>query len=562
MASKKVEKEINEDLISELNINVRSSQPIIQVNTVEEARTDNIIGALLTKNNVDEAYEWSCTTGFLDMKTKKVIDASASNPVKSLEYIKSALIEKISKLNNEKNPPSANDPCNKVRFYILRDISPYFTNPQYTRFLREIAKIMPNVYDRILITNPISKVPQELDVDIARIDLQYPREDEIAEVLDDTIALADVFEGLIDNDEKRQKTISACLGLSKIEIEGSLCKAFYQHYTAKKNKEENVREVYEYVLEYKAGIVKKNGILEYIIPDAKAGDVGGLKTLKEWLVMRSGAYSPEAKAYGLPTPKGAILLGIPGTGKSLCAKAAASILGVPLIRLDVGKVFGSLVGESEAKMQQVLKTLEAIGTAILFIDEMDKAFAGVNGGGGGDSGTSKRVFGTFLTWLQEKKANIFVLATVNDASHFPPELLRKGRFDEIFYVGLPSINERKEIFKIHIEKKGRKIKNYDLDALASETKNFTGAEIENVVAASMYRAFYDKKREFTTEDLLVEVKATRPMADGMKGQISYNNDWAKDNAKPANEAEEVEVVDSEKGVANVKANGRKMSVDE
>jgi SpoVK/Ycf46/Vps4 family AAA+-type ATPase len=237
-----------------------------------------------------------------------------------------------------------------------------------------------------------------------------------------------------------------------------------------------------------------------------------------------------------------LLLGVQGGGKSLVAKAVASLWNLPLLRFDVGSVFAKYIGESEANIRKAIKTAESLAPSILWLDELEKAFAGSQGSGD-DTGTTQRVMGTFLTWLQEKKAPVFVIATSNDISQLPPELLRKGRFDEIFFIDLPTLNERREIFRIHLQKRGRKAEHFDLDALARAACGFSGAEIEQAIIAGLYDAF-DAGRDLTTEDVLTNIQQTVPLSQTMREDIEALRCWARTRARPASaEAGEEDVND-------------------
>jgi SpoVK/Ycf46/Vps4 family AAA+-type ATPase len=252
-----------------------------------------------------------------------------------------------------------------------------------------------------------------------------------------------------------------------------------------------------------------------------------LDLLKEWLRKRRAALSQEARAFGLPAPKGVLLLGVQGTGKSLSAKAIANLWNLPMLRLDVGRIFGSLVGASEANMRAAIRTAEAVAPCILWIDELEKGFAGVQGSGVSDSGTTARVFATFLTWMQDKRAPVFVVATANDVSQLPPELLRKGRFDEVFFLDLPTFEERKEIFAVHLRKRGRIPSDYDLDALARKSQGYVGAEIEQAIIDAMYLGF-SEGREFTTDDILQSLKRQVPLSVAQREVIESLRQWLRE----------------------------------
>ncbi len=326
--------------------------------------------------------------------------------------------------------------------------------------------------------------------------------------------------------EGREKLLKAALGLTQDEAEKVYRKA---QVTAGRLTEEEVNVV----LTEKKQLIRRNGILEYIDVDETIDSVGGLEELKRWLHQRSNAFTERAREYGLPQPKGMLILGIPGCGKSLIAKTTSRLWGLPLLRLDMGRVYdGSMVGRSEANLRNALKTAESISPVILFIDELDKSFAGSGGSADSDGGTSSRIFGSFLTWMQEKSSPVFVMATANRVERLPGEFLRKGRFDEIFFVDLPTKEERQDIFKIHLSKRRREIERFDLEQLSTVSEGFSGAEIEQAVIASMYEAFA-QDREFTQLDIIAAVKSTMPLSKTMNEQVTALRDWARQRARPA-----------------------------
>jgi SpoVK/Ycf46/Vps4 family AAA+-type ATPase len=257
-----------------------------------------------------------------------------------------------------------------------------------------------------------------------------------------------------------------------------------------------------------------------------------MSVLKDWLSKRAAAFTSEARAFGLPAPRGILMLGVQGCGKSLCAKSVSNLWQLPLLRFDMGRMFGSLVGSSEENVRRAIGVAESVAPAILWVDEIDKAFAGSQGSGATDGGTTARVFGTFLTWLSEKTAPVFVVATANDISQLPPELLRKGRLDEIFFVDLPSRAERIEVFRIHLNKRGRDAAQFDLDGLADASGNFSGAEIEEAINSALYDAFY-AHQDLTTEHVMNALAQTVPLAKTMDEQINRLRSWADGRARNA-----------------------------
>ena len=298
------------------------------------------------------------------------------------------------------------------------------------------------------------------------------------------------------------------------------------------------------ILNEKMQVIKKTGILEFINTDIKLSDIGGLENLKNWLNKRNNSWSEAAKKYCLPAPKGVLITGVPGCGKSLTAKAMSAAWQLPLLKLDFGKIFSGIVGSSEENMRKAIKTAEAVAPSILWVDEIEKSLSGINSNG--DSGTSSRIFGTFLTWMQEKTAPVFVIATANNISGLPAELLRKGRFDEIFFVDLPTKNERKEIFKLHLEKRlqdkevASKIEINDelYDKLADLTEGYVGAEIEQIVISALYEAFF-QKRPLEISDLENTIKNVVPLSVTQKEQILALRQWANIRAVTATKKDDM-----------------------
>ena len=300
----------------------------------------------------------------------------------------------------------------------------------------------------------------------------------------------------------------------------------------------------EVISQQKRDIIRKSGLLDWIDESISMSKIGGLNGLKDWLDKRKDAFSKEALDYGLPqNPKGILLVGIQGAGKSLFAKAVSSYWNFPLLKLDMGKVFSGLVGSSEQNMRQVFKVAESVAPCILWCDEIDKGMSGSRSSSSSDGGTTSRVLGSWLTWMQDRKAPVFVVATANDVTNLPPELLRKGRFDEIFFVDLPRFLERKKIFSIHLEKRSRNPKNFNLNFLAEITENFTGAEIESSIEAALYEAFSDDKREVTNKDIENAIKSSVPISKLMKEDIENLRLCASDRARNASNYDDIVLLD-------------------
>ncbi|MEN9204231.1 MAG: AAA family ATPase [Thermostichales cyanobacterium DRC_bins_46] len=412
--------------------------------------------------------------------------------------------------------------------FVFKDLNDYLDNTEVRRYLRDAVNALRRSHKTIILLSPVPKVPYELEKEVAVVDFQLPTAAEIGRVLQrqlDTMARQGK-PPITLSETTREKLISAALGLTLDEAEKVYRKAAVM--TGRLSEAE-----VDIVLSEKQQLIRRNGILEYLEVDETIEAVGGLQELKRWLNQRSEAFSERARQYGLPQPKGLLILGVPGCGKSLIAKTAAHLWGLPLLRLDLGRVYdGSTVGRSEANLRSALKTAESISPAILFIDELDKAFGGAAGSADSDGGTSSRIFGSFLTWMQEKKSPVFVMATANRIERLPGEFLRKGRFDEIFFVDLPTIEERVEIFRIHLQKRRSDISRFDLYQLAKTCEGFSGAEIEQVLIAAMYESFA-QHREFTQLDILAATKATQPLSRTMMEQVTALREWAQQRARPA-----------------------------
>jgi SpoVK/Ycf46/Vps4 family AAA+-type ATPase len=362
-------------------------------------------------------------------------------------------------------------------------------------------------------------LPPELERELTVIEFALPGKEDLRSVLDGIKESAGI-ESMAP--EECEKVLEASSGLTTLEAEG----AFALSVVEMKSVSPTV------VAREKAQAVRKNGLLEIIETKESLDSIGGLDLLKAWLLKRRNALSKKARIYGLPVPKGLLIIGIPGTGKSLTAKATASVLGLPLLKLDAGRIFAGIVGQSESNLRSVIQTAEAIAPCCLWIDEIEKGFAGSKSSGSSDGGTSARVFGSFVSWMQEKSAPVFVVATANDVSQLPPEMLRKGRFDELFFVDLPSQAEREAIWAIQVAKYGRDAKDFDIVQLARASDGLTGSEIENVFIEALYLAF-DGNKEPTDLDIAQVLTEFVPLSKLMAEQISSLRHWTKGRARLA-----------------------------
>lgn len=412
-------------------------------------------------------------------------------------------------------------------------------SPRVVRRLRDVASAFKSgpTARALVLVSPLLRIPVELEKDVTIVDFPLPTEMEIRAVLDAMID-ANAATGRIRVDidlAGRELFTKAALGLTLHEAENAFARAIVN---------DNVLDLADLAVvhEEKRQTIRKSGLLEYVTSDIDLGQVGGLENLKRWLVKRSNSWLADAAAYGLPAPRGVLITGVPGCGKSLTAKAVAASWALPLLRFDVGRVFAGLVGSSEHNMRTAIRTAEAVSPCVLWVDEIEK---GLTAGGGGDSGTSGRVFGTFLTWMQEKTAAVFVIATANDCETLPSELLRKGRFDEIFFVDLPSHAERAAIWTMHITRRLRNppvagkltVDHTLLTELCGLSDGFSGAEIEQAVVAGLFDAFAER-RPLERDDLVRAVVNTVPLSVTQSERVAAIRGWAQARAVAATAAED------------------------
>ncbi len=488
----------------ELNILIQAQYPLIYLLTSEEDRAEQTIATLAQSKPPRRVFVWTVTHGIVEYgQPRSLTQHNTVSPEAAIEWV-----------IRQREPG----------IYIFKDLHPFVDSPATTRWLRDAIAGFKGSPKTIILMSPVQQVPIELEKEVVVLDYPLPNMAELDEVLS---AQLEQIRTRRMTTEAREKLLKAALGLTRDEAQKVYRKA---KVTANRLTEEEV----DIILSEKKQLIRRNGILEYIEVDETIKSIGGLDELKQWLQQRSNAFTERAREYGLPQPKGMLILGVPGCGKSLIAKTTSRLWGLPLLRLDMGRVYdGSMVGRSEANLRNALKTAESISPAILFIDEMDKAFAGGAGSSDSDGGTSSRIFGSFLTWMQEKTSPVFVMATANRVERLPGEFLRKGRFDEIFFVDLPNAEERREIFKIHLSKRRRDIERFDIEQLANICEGFSGAEIEQAIVAAMYEAFAQQGREFTQLDIIAASRATLPLSKTMAEQVSALRDWARQRARPA-----------------------------
>lgn len=481
--------------------------PIIYINHFDFKVIDEAIASV---GKDVKCVEFNNALGVLDFKTK--------SPMLECD------LEHFLKLTMD-------DGFEQETFLILKDVHNELKNPKIISLLKRIAE--NNLYNEnysatIFILSEIMVIPKELENYITVFDIPLPSTTEILKIIENFIEDLKIT---VDRETIDEIALSF-KGLNEFQIKQILNLAYQDGGCI--DKEDKLL-----ILKEKEQFIKKAGMLEIVNFTETINDIGGLENLKEWLKKKAKVFANLDKAikFGVDVPKGIMIIGMPGCGKSLTAKATASLFEIPLVRLDVGRLLGKYVGESEQNMRKALQLSEAISPCVLWIDEIEKAFAGVGGDGGGNEVTT-RLFGQFLTWMQEKENTVFIVATANDISKMPPEFLRKGRFDELFFVDLPNGEERRKILDIHLKKRKKWNKKIDSIALIKETNGFNGADLEAVVKDTIESAFIDGKESITTEDLLKSVKDTKSISKTLSSKIEeIKTTIEKIDIKPASKAD-------------------------
>jgi SpoVK/Ycf46/Vps4 family AAA+-type ATPase len=501
------------DIDVEIEKMIRANYNVVVVMTSEEGRAVSIVNRVCEKNLDKDPRDkktgkgrllatWDLADGF-----KQIFPSTDDNTFTA---------EGIAPNADPVNALKVIEKYNGAAVFVLKDFHEFWEMPIVKRKLRNLAQKLEPLGKCIIITNPGKRIPDELKDDVGVLDLPMPREAELNEILENLAKTVSITVEL--DDDQRQRFLQAALGLTSQHAKRVLTKAAVV--SRAKINESHIK----LITEEKRQVIRQSEALEFFPVSETMDDIGGLEQLKEWLQVRQGAFSEEARSFQLPPPKGLALIGIPGTGKSLTAKAIGAIWRLPLLKMDVGALFGGIVGESEERTRRALSVAETVAPCILWIDEIEKAFAQ----GGLDGGTSARVFGSILSWMQDKTAPVFLVATANNISALPPELLRKGRFDEVFFLDLPTEEERKQIFAVQLQKVKRPLQLYDLDALAKASEFFVGAEIENAIIDAMYQAFYDAQRPMVTADILMSLTKLIPLAESQREAVAKLRSWLRE----------------------------------
>ena len=484
-----------EAIYSKIRDMLKAYYPVLYLTSFEYDRTrQKIVGIInnLKSENAKQIrlFNWNCVEGLCEMSENEshYLGEEYDEPEMTLKFI-------------------LNDKEISKDIFILEDFGNYIEEEKIKYYIRTIAERARHTNTHAIILSAIYKLPVELEKYVTVLNIPLPDRFD----MEKTLGVVERQCKISLSVEMRNRMVDAALGMTSMEADLAFCLAAVKDdlgnnapYTVSSEKEQ---------------IIKKSGILDYFPKNEDLKDVGGMEVLKDWLFKRQKAYEKKARDFGLQEPKGLLLLGVPGCGKSLTAKSIASFWNMPLLRLDIGKVYQGLVGSSEDNIRKAIATAEAVAPCVLWIDEIEKGLNGVQSSGSTDGGVTSRIFSTILTWMQEKTSPVFVVATANNINLLPPELLRKGRFDEIFFVDLPSQKERENIFSIHLKKKGQDPSQYPMEMLGKKTEGFNGAEIEECIKEAMFAAD--------------AISKTVPLSTTMKEQIAALRNWAATRAKNA-----------------------------
>jgi hypothetical protein len=489
----------------DLEVILRSRTPIVIIETRDEARMLEMLQSIaITASgpNYQPLFRWTVTDGLQRLDIALEPQPLNSEPTDVLKHIRAV---------------------SKPGIYVLLDFHPFLEDPVHVRLIKDICIRYRDVARQIVLISHTVKLPSELDSFSARFDMALPTENERGKIIQ---RVADEWAhehpgSRVQADSKAYELLVRNLaGLTYRDTEQLARNAIYMDGAITKSDLPGVMQA-------KYELLNRGGALQFEYDTARFSDVGGLSRLKKWLTQRKAVFRGDESAAHLDAPKGILLIGVQGCGKSLAAKATAGIFGAPLLRLDFGAIYDKYHGETERKLRESLKTADVMSPCVLWIDEIEKGIAGR----GGETGTTQRVLGTFLTWMAEKKSQVFVVATANDISALPPELVRKGRFDEIFFVDLPNKEIRASIFAIHLTSREQKLSSFDIHSLADATQGFSGAEIEQAVVAAFYAA-HATQEPLDSKHMLNEIRQTKPLSVVMREQISALRQWAEGRTVP------------------------------
>jgi len=527
------------DALQRLKILIDSSTPIIAMETVEEMRAVRMVRAACAAINL-ATFEWSIASGLMRSGSTvgEVVTggydfsdhALPGQPLQSHAGMES-IEQNAHALYNSRDPAQMLSNLEGISIdaaFILKDLHRHMDDPVVVRRLRDVGQRFSTNRKTIVLTAPKLEIPPELRSLVELFDLPLPDRQRLRQIIDETLVRISRTHTLQRKlDAAGLDTMAENLrGLTEEEAERAISQALVTRYAL-------CPEIVTDVLEMKKSLLKRSEMLDFVEASDDMASVGGLENLKQWLAQRRGSWDDAARDFGLEPPKGAIILGVQGCGKSLCARAVAGEWTLPLVKFDTSAIYDKYIGETEKRIRKVFQVAEGLAPCVLWIDELEKVFAGSGAdSASADAGVSARLLGSFLSWMQDRKAPVFVVATCNNVSALPPELIRKGRFDELFFVDLPNQAERKQIFSIQLAKRKRNPAEFDLDQVGAAAKGYSGAEIDAAVQTALYAA-YSEKKPLNTQSLLHALAHTVPLSTTRAEEIDELREWAKTRAVPA-----------------------------
>lgn len=520
--------------LERLTVLIDSSTPIVVIETVEEVRAVRMVRAACSALNL-AAFEWSIATGLLrcgssvgEVVTGGIYDLAAHS---GQDHLGQDVAENAKALYNSREPAAMLANLEGITIeaaFILKDLHRHMEDPVVIRRLRDVGQRFATNRKTIVLTAPKIEIPPELRSLVEFFELPLPDRQRLRQIIDETVVRVSKTHTLQRKLDSRglDEAAEDLRGLTEEEADRAISQALVSRYTVGP-------ELITDVLEAKKALLKRSEMVEFVDTSENMSILGGLENLKSWLAQRRGAWEDAAREFGLEPPKGIIVLGVQGCGKSLCARAVAGEWNLPLVKFDTSAVYDKYIGETEKRIRKVFQVAEGLAPCVLWIDELEKVFAGSGpDSASADAGVSARLLGAFLSWMQDRKSPVFVAATSNNVTVLPPELIRKGRFDELFFVDLPSEMERRQIFSISLAKRKRRPEDFDLKQAAAAAKGYSGAEIDAAVQGALYAA-YSEKKPLSTQLLLNELSQTIPLSTTRAEEIAALRDWARARAVPA-----------------------------
>ena len=519
------------DPLTRLKVLLDSSTPIVAMETVEEVRAVRLVRAACAALNL-AAFEWTIASGLVRCGSDvgEVVAEERGFASTSSAGAHEALANSKA-IYNSREPAQMLANLEGISIggaFILKDLHRHMEDPVVVRRLRDVGQMFSENRRTIILTSPKLDIPPELRGLVEFLDLPLPDRRRLRQIIDEVVVR-------ISRDHTLQRKLDAngydavvesLRGLTEEESERTLSQALVARYAL-------CPEIASDVLETKKAVLRRSEMLEFVEAGEALSGVGGMDNLKRWLALRRGAWEDAARAFGLEPPHGVIILGVQGCGKSLCARAVAGEWNLPLVKFDTAAVYDKYIGETEKRIRKVFAVAEGLAPCVLWIDELEKVFAGSGpDSASADAGVSSRLLASFLSWMQDRKAPVFVAATCNNVIALPPELIRKGRFDELFFVDLPNQAERKQVLSIQLTRRKRSPSEFDLEQVAAAAKGYSGAEIDAAVQTALYAAFF-RKAQLTTQLLLDALRQTVPLSTTRSEEIVALRDWARTRAVPA-----------------------------